>query len=586
MAIRRPAKAAARAADPSQPPQIEGFTGFVRIGGGATSTVWRGTQESMRRPIAVKLMHAPLSGGKARERFEEEGRLAGRLGQHPAIATVHDYGVDRAGRPYLVMQHYPLGSLTRFLDQPNEASVAKVLAWGVLIADALEFAHGESVVHRDVKPDNILQDVFSDGVVLTDFGIAVDHQPGAVADPTALTVQYASPEMLRQKGVWPASDVWSLAATLYTLLERRPPYCGWDEHPDLIELSDQIMNSPLPAFSRTDVPAEVFHVLQRALRGAIHERPASAGGFAGELCQTQRLLGLEVSRRELPPASGGQVAPPRPRTDLAVNGTKDAAAQRTLPEQLAGSGVVRPPTPEVPSNTITGYALPKPAQPAAGPNPKPEPSPFNVPTYIPPNQPQPPAPSVAVPQQPGTQAGGGAAKVDPYASDTVMSADPPPPPPVEPGSADGRRGRRQLVRSVIGVVAIAVCAVGAYLIAEDLTSAHSAPASSTIAKSTTTPGVAASTFAPKPPTGVTVALVGGGTSAQVSWTDPPASSQYSAIISMGAGHNPIPARGADPLTVTGLTPGQPYCFAVGYLLDLHGDVTYSTPVCVNGGVAS
>lgn len=330
---RRSAARPAVAFDPNRPPRIDGLTEFKLIGRGGFSTVWRAKQSSMGRTVAVKLVDAPLADPQALARFQLEAERAGKLGEHPSIATVHSWGeVD--GRPYLVMQFYSRGSMKDRLNNGPAFTVAEVLAFGVQIAGALKYAHDQNIVHRDVKPENILQDNVTGQAVLTDFGIAADHSAGPPGDPRGMTVPYAPPELLRGTGVWPGSDVWSLAATLYTLLAGRPPYTDFSGREEPWSISERALSGPLPALG-PEVPAEVFAVLESALVGPLDTRTSWASPFAQRLNDAQRALGLEPTPLLEMPAP--EAAPPQ-QSNKSSNGwatLQDPAEKPTLDDQSA-----------------------------------------------------------------------------------------------------------------------------------------------------------------------------------------------------------------------------------------------------------
>ena len=139
--------------------------------------MWQARQEHLDRPVAVKVDHRPLNEDKERRRFLREAGAAGRLSGHPGIVTVHDAGILDDGRPYLVMDLCPGGSLTQWLKPDGRQSQQRIRDVGVRIADALSAAHERGVLHRDVKPANILIDSYG-SVGLADFGLAAMPGPG------------------------------------------------------------------------------------------------------------------------------------------------------------------------------------------------------------------------------------------------------------------------------------------------------------------------------------------------------------------------------------------------------------------------
>ena len=170
--------------------------------------------------MAVKVDQRRLTSETERRRFLREAGAAGRLSGHPGIVTVHDAGILEDNQPYLVMELCPGGSLSKWLKPENRKSQERVREVGVRIADALADAHARGVLHRDVKPANILINAYgSPG--LADFGLAAVPEPGSEIAATleALTPAYAPREVIYGEAPTEFSDVYSLAAAVR-------PSCG------------------------------------------------------------------------------------------------------------------------------------------------------------------------------------------------------------------------------------------------------------------------------------------------------------------------------------------------------------------------
>lgn len=549
--------------DPSIPPQIDGLTEFQQIGRGGFSTVWRAKQSAMGRDVAVKVIDAALTDPQALARFQAEAARAGKLGEHPSIATVHAWG-QTDGRPYLIMKLYARGSLRDRLRDAGVLPVDDVLAYGVQIAGALKFAHDQQIVHRDVKPENILQDNLTGQAVLTDFGIAADHSPGAAGDPRAMTVPYASPEMLRGEGVWPGSDVWSLAATLYTLLAGRPPFTDFAGREDRTLISERALTGPLPLLG-PEVPAELYAVLRQALIGALgSERIAWASTFVERLTEVQRALGLEPTAVAKTPSP---VPTPTPTPPVAAP---------------APTAVVTPPTENATGQWQAAAAAPRPA------------------AVVPPAYTAPTA---------NTDAGFAAPGYQPFTSRTAADNVSPAPavtglvgstfnfaPPQAPAPTPKRTGPPWKIIAIGAACGLALAA-GVYFVTGG---SHGNPAQNVAqtsptgaSQSTAAPPATASTTqnsnsssAPKPPSGVTVVPVSNGSAVKISWTDTAPVGQYQVVVALGSGYPTRVIPDATPQVISGLLPTRPYCFAVGYVYSLDGDVSYSPAVCIRGGVVS
>ena len=293
-----------------EPPHISRLTDWRPLARGGFAVVWEARQETLDRLVAVKVDQRRLDIESERLRFLREAGAAGRMSGHAGIVTVHDAGILPDDRPYLVMELYTGGSLTQYVESSTRLSQQRVRAIGVRIADALAATHARGVLHRDVKPANILVDAY-DQVGLADFGLAALPGPGLASQETfqALTPAYTAPEILRRQPPTASADVYSLAATLYALLSGRAPRWPDTPTPTLVEVLKQQQRplTPLP-----DVEPGFMRVLQRALSLDARDRP-SAAEFRDELAA------LQLSEPETAGApAAAAVAPvpaPPPRPD-------------------------------------------------------------------------------------------------------------------------------------------------------------------------------------------------------------------------------------------------------------------------------
>ena len=210
------------------PPQIPGLSDWRALARGGFATVWVARQESLNRLVAVKVDQRTLDSDSEQRRFLREAGAVGRMSGHPGIVTVHDAGILTDDRPYLVMELCEGGSLTKWVTAEKRPSAKQVQDVGVRIADALAATHARGVVHRDVKPANILIDSYGHAG-LADFGLAALPDPGMDLSETfdAITPAYAPPEIFQRKAATEVGDVYSLGATLYALLAGSPP--RWPE---------------------------------------------------------------------------------------------------------------------------------------------------------------------------------------------------------------------------------------------------------------------------------------------------------------------------------------------------------------------
>lgn len=285
------------------PPSIAGLSDWRPLARGGFSVVWQARQDSLGRQVAVKVDFRPLDDDKQRRRFLREAAAAGRLSGHPGIVTVHDAGILPDDRPYLVLELCSGGSLSSWLAPEKRPSIERVRDVGVRIADALAAAHARGVIHRDVKPANILVDAYGT-VGLTDFGLAALPEPGAELSVTmeALTPAYAPPEVFSSEPPTDAGDIYSLAATLYALLAGHPPRWPTDGHAPT--LSEMLALHDEPVARLPGVPPPLMGVLVDGLAAVPSERP-SAAEFRDRLAAVDLGPDATIDRRAMALTGGG-----------------------------------------------------------------------------------------------------------------------------------------------------------------------------------------------------------------------------------------------------------------------------------------
>jgi serine/threonine protein kinase len=263
-------------------PDIPGHRVAGVLGKGGFATVYRCWQLAVGREVAVKVDNRVLLSERDRRRFVREVTAAGRLSGHPHVIDVFDAGTLDDGRPYLVMELCPAGSLNDALRRDGPMAPARVCDIGIRIADALAAAHAAGVLHRDIKPANILINRY--GMVgLADFGLAsiVAAEGEQSATREALTPAYASPESFQCDEPTVAADIYSLAATLYALLAGRPPrFPAGEKSPSLATIM-RLHAEPIGDVPGT--PPELMALLRRSLATDPTERPASAAALRDAL---------------------------------------------------------------------------------------------------------------------------------------------------------------------------------------------------------------------------------------------------------------------------------------------------------------
>jgi tRNA A-37 threonylcarbamoyl transferase component Bud32 len=287
-------------------PLIPGCRDLVQVAAGGQAMVYRARQPALDRDVAVKVLVEPLTDDRSRRRFERELAVTGRLGAHPNIVAVHEIGFVDGIRPYVVMAWYAGGSVADQLRERGPFDVPTTLAIAVKVCDALAWAHQSGVLHRDVKPQNILLSSFGEPA-LADFGTAVAITEKTAAT-SALTPVHAAPEVLEGGSPGPASDVWSLGSAIYTMLAGRAPFSG-PSNEGLLNLLLRVVSHPLPTLPRADVPASLSAALEKAMAKRPDERWASATELGSALRAVQAELGLAASSEpSVPIGQTGRVA--------------------------------------------------------------------------------------------------------------------------------------------------------------------------------------------------------------------------------------------------------------------------------------
>ena len=247
------------------------------LGSGGMARVYLGRDEVLDRPVAVKVLNPVHGGTEIGDRFEREGRTAARL-SHPNIVQVYDAGeaqFDGRETSYIVMEYVPGGDLKALIDGRGRLSGSELAGLGDQVCAGLAHAHEHGVIHRDIKPHNILLDENGHAKV-TDFGIAraLDTTQATRTGSFLGTALYSSPEQLQGKKVTPKSDVYSLGATLYQAAAGTPPFSGTSP----IEIASQhVSKAPVPPRQLgADVSEDVQALILDCLAKHPDDRPTAS----------------------------------------------------------------------------------------------------------------------------------------------------------------------------------------------------------------------------------------------------------------------------------------------------------------------
>jgi hypothetical protein len=292
-------------ADPAlpflDPPGREGSLGRLGpyeilqvLGQGAVGVVLKGYEPRLRRFVAVKVLAPQLTHSlSARRRFAREGKATAAL-DHENIVTVHAVE-DQGPRPYLVMEYVPGGSLQQRLDRGGALPVAEAVRIAAGLAAGLAAAHANGLIHRDVKPGNVLLEAETGRVKLTDFGLVQEEQ-GAVSqtDVLAGTPLYMSPEQARGERVDARSDLFSLGSVLYAMCSGRPPFSGRNPLAVLRQISEAAP-TPLKRVNPA-IPDWLGELIAR-----LHARDPASRPAAAEVARILQERQADPSLRGRPP---------------------------------------------------------------------------------------------------------------------------------------------------------------------------------------------------------------------------------------------------------------------------------------------
>ncbi|MCO6011659.1 serine/threonine protein kinase [Actinoallomurus purpureus] len=562
--------------------QVPGYRILERVGEGGFSVVYRAEQQRLDRVVALKVLSVEAVDDDTMRRFERECQITGRLTGHPNVVTVLDTGMSSGGRPFIAMDYFERGSLRDRLSREGPLPLQDVLRAGVKIAGALAATHEAGVLHRDVKPQNILVSKYGEPA-LADFGIARLTESSEATHTTAFTPHHAAPEVVNGEQPGPTADVYSLASTMYQLLAGGPAFKAGSGS-GIGALMMRILNDPPPLIPRSDVPHQAYDVIAKAMAKTPARRFPSAVAFATRLQQLQAELGLPVTELAgsdsitAAPASTAYI-PEQDHSGLTGPGFEQLLAQQHAPPHLP---VAHPDAP------APAPGPGRPAPPTVSPRPAPPRAPSAGPARGPVSWTPAPAPVHASPTREGTAQTlpKTAAQPDPFGT-----------------SANDRKGRHGAV--VAGVLAAVVAGagvgIGGFLVlsraGDDAKKEKPSPVVSSTAPQTT--GSSSSAAVPlevkRAATPRDLRTVDKGQIVGLRWrlakgNDYPIWVQQSDGSGTQTAPQALPPH-STTVTMSGLDARKGYCFTVGALVALGqsdgqaATIAWSKPKCIRGATA-
>jgi serine/threonine protein kinase len=348
------------------------------LGQGGMSAVYKATDPNLRRPVAVKMIHAHLSNDpNFIGRFKEEAAAVARL-RHPNIVQVHDFNID--GETYYMVMEYLVGEtlqtrLKRLNATHRVMPLDEAVNLCIQLCEAAGFAHKHELVHRDIKPANIMLNVHGQAILM-DFGIVkiIGGDYHTATGATIGTAMYMSPEQIRSERTDDRSDIYSLGVTLYEMLSGQPPYTA----DSALTLMMMVINDPLPDLheAREGVPETLLTVVQKALAKDPIERFQSMTEMANALQQVKEELVTTPTSPAVTLVDESEImaAPPVFVTESHPDQVNAQALQGVQPEAISPPGSLQKPAikisseatlQDVPIDTI--HPLDIPAAPRSSP---------------------------------------------------------------------------------------------------------------------------------------------------------------------------------------------------------------------------
>lgn len=333
---------------PSTPPELPGYTPLQLLGSGGFADVFLYEQRLPRRKVAVKVLLTEELGRDTRAQFVAEANLMAQLSAHPFIVTIFHADVSGDGRPYFVMEYCSGPSLAEQYKRERFA-VEDALRTGIRLAGAVATAHGAGILHRDIKPANVLTNAYG-WPALTDFGISSNlegelpvHTMTSPVDPSStssgqsavgMSVPWSPAEMFEDDPKPDQrSDVFSLAATVHTLLAGRTPFEIPGRPNGSLDLIGRIERGAITPIDRADVPRSLASVLAKGMAARRGDRYPSAIEFARALQRVELELGYAATTIEVPNLASAREA----ATDDDSDATRARAVRSVEAQPVAPS---------------------------------------------------------------------------------------------------------------------------------------------------------------------------------------------------------------------------------------------------------
>ncbi|MDR6970193.1 protein kinase domain-containing protein [Leifsonia shinshuensis] len=536
----------------SQPPELDGFHFIRLLGSGGFSDVFLYEQELPKRSVAVKVLLTDGVDEAARARFVAEANVMARLSAHPYIVTIFHAGVAGDDRPYLVMEYCSGPSLADRLKR-ERIGVEDALRTGVRLSSAVATAHAAGILHRDIKPANVLTTSLG-WPALTDFGIAsaLEELPvhtttlselrGSPSDTATsgsrsvgLSVPWSPPEMFADDPDPDVrSDIFSLAATVHTLLAGRTPFEVPGRSNGTLDLMGRIERGMITPLDRADVPSSLTATLRRGMATRREDRYQTAVDFARALQRIELELGLAPTSIDVPNLTIGDSRPAPVAGDEQETRARSVATIQAQPAapRIAAPEPERaePPAPAEPAATRVRGVVP--VSPDAPARDVPSAAPHGVPEHT-------------------------VLRARPATASTPADEDETPADPRD--DAPARDPRRRLLAWIgAGAAAVIVLGIAAAVLANVLAPASSSPSSGPRAGDDSSIAV---TVVP-PPVLVSAVRSPDGASATFVWkTEDAKKSDQFTWVQEGTTNGPT-VVGEPTVTVTGATPGVPVCIDI------------------------